>query len=45
MDEKIVKDDVVEYPDRWWYRVYAAVIAKTVLVIAVLWGFSRYFSG
>jgi hypothetical protein len=33
-----------EKPDAWWYRIYAAVIATTVLVIAALWAFSRYFS-
>jgi hypothetical protein len=34
-----------EKPDAFWYRVYAAVIVTTVLVIAALWAFSRYFSG
>ena len=33
-----------ELPDEWWYRVYWAVIATTVLVLALLWAFSRYFS-
>jgi hypothetical protein len=33
-----------ELPDEWWYRVYAAVIVTTVLVIAALWAFSRFFS-
>ena len=33
-----------EKPDAFWYRVYAAVILTTVLVIAALWAFSRYFS-
>jgi hypothetical protein len=33
-----------EKPDAWWNRVYASVIATTVLVIAALWAFSRYFS-
>ena len=34
-----------EYPDRWWYRIYILVMAFTVVVIAALWAFSRYFSG
>jgi uncharacterized BrkB/YihY/UPF0761 family membrane protein len=33
-----------ELPDDWWYRVYLGVIITTVLVIAALWAFSRYFS-
>lgn len=33
-----------EYPDAWWYRVYAAVMIVTVVVISALWAFSRYFS-
>lgn len=33
-----------ERPDHWWYRIYAAVIAVTVAVIASLWAFSEYFS-
>lgn len=33
-----------ELPDEWWHRVYAAVILTTVVVIALLWTFSRYFS-
>jgi hypothetical protein len=33
-----------EKPDAFWYRVYAAVVATTVLVITALWAFSRYFS-
>jgi len=35
---------VEELPDSWWYRVYFAVIITTILVIAGLWAFSRYFS-
>ncbi|MDQ3321062.1 MAG: hypothetical protein M3525_01200 [Acidobacteriota bacterium] len=35
---------VEELPDAWWYRVYLAVIITTVLVIAALWTFTRYFS-
>ncbi len=33
-----------EKPNAFWYRVYAAVIITTVLVIAALWMFSFYFS-
>jgi hypothetical protein len=38
------KTPSAEMPDEWWYRVYLAVIVTTVLVIAALWAFSRYFS-
>jgi hypothetical protein len=38
------KNEIVELPDSWWYRVYAAVIFTTVLVILLLWLFSEYFS-
>ena len=41
-EPEIVPTD--EYPDRWWYRIYALVMAVTVVVIAALWAFSRYFS-
>ena len=34
-----------ELPDEWWYRVYAGVIVTTIVVITLLWAFSRYFSG
>jgi len=34
-----------EKPDAFWYRVYAAVIITTILVIAALWAFSLCFSG
>jgi hypothetical protein len=34
----------VELPDSWWYKVYAAVILTTIVVITLLWAFSRYFS-
>jgi hypothetical protein len=30
--------------DSFWYRVYAAVIAVTILVISALWAFSQFFS-
>ena len=33
-----------EYPDSWWHQVYVGVVAATILVIALLWAFSRYFS-
>ncbi|MBX3282668.1 MAG: hypothetical protein KF756_09355 [Acidobacteria bacterium] len=34
----------VERPDEWWYRIYLAVIATTIVVIALLQGFTYYFS-
>ncbi len=38
-------DDVIEErPTRFWNRVYAAVILTTVVVVTLLWAFSRYFS-
>jgi hypothetical protein len=37
-------EPVVELPDEWWYKVYVAVIITTVVVISLLWAFSRYFS-
>jgi hypothetical protein len=37
-------EPVEELPDNWWYKVYAAVIVTTVVVISALWVFSRYFS-
>ncbi|CAN5773922.1 hypothetical protein BH20ACI4_BH20ACI4_30890 [soil metagenome] len=43
MNEK-KENEIVELPDAWWYRVYAAVIVTTVLVISALWAFSEYFS-
>ncbi|MCW5958791.1 MAG: hypothetical protein KIS76_01440 [Pyrinomonadaceae bacterium] len=42
-EESEVKIDK-ELPDSWWYRVYAAVAVTTVIVIALLWAFSQYFS-
>lgn len=39
------KTEVEELPDSWWYRVYFAVIITTILVISLLWAFSRYFAG
>lgn len=38
------KVPVEELPDEWWHKVYAAVIVTTVVVIGLLWAFSRYFS-
>ena len=37
-------ENVEELPDSWWYRVYLTVIITTVVVIAALGTFSRYFS-
>jgi len=37
-------EPVEELPDKWWYKVYVAVIITTVLVITALWAFSKYFS-
>lgn len=33
-----------ERPDSFWRRVYLAVGVVTVIVITLLWAFSRYFS-
>lgn len=38
------KEIVEEKPDSFWHRVYLAVVVTTVLVIAALWAFTRYFS-
>ena len=38
-------DPADELPDEWWYKVYAAVLVTTIVVITLLWAFSRYFSG
>ena len=43
-EEIIEKVEVEELPDAWWYRVYLAVIISTIIVIAALGAFSRYFS-
>ena len=37
-------EKVEELPDSWWYRIYLTVIITTVVVIAALGAFSRYFS-
>ena len=42
--DKEKENEIVELPDAWWYRVYAAVILTTILVIFALWSFSEYFS-
>lgn len=42
--ETQITEKVEEYPDDWWYRVYAGVIVTTIAVISALWAFSRYFS-
>jgi hypothetical protein len=33
-----------EKPDSFWKRVYVAVVVNTVLIVTMLWAFSRYFS-
>lgn len=33
-----------ELPDSWWYPIYVTVVATTILVIALLWAFTKYFS-
>ena len=43
-DETNLSEPVEELPDSWWYRVYFGVVINTMLVIAALWAFSRYFS-
>ena len=35
---------IEEKPDSFWNRVYLAVVVTTILVIAALWAFTRYFS-
>lgn len=35
---------VEEVPDEWWYKVYAAAIATSAVVIILLDLFTRYFS-
>ena len=41
MDEENV---TTERPDAFWRRVYIAVLVNTVVVVTLLWAFSRYFS-
>ena len=38
-------EPVEELPDDWWHKVYVGVVVTTVVVISLLWAFSRYFSG
>jgi hypothetical protein len=35
---------VEERPNAFWNRVYIAVVATTVVVVTLLWAFSKYFS-
>ena len=35
---------IAEKPDSFWHRVYLAVVVTTIIVIAALWAFTRYFS-
>ncbi|MDQ3636106.1 MAG: hypothetical protein M3405_16625 [Acidobacteriota bacterium] len=46
MNSENIKTDETknELPDSWWYRIYFVVIINTILVIAALWAFTRYFS-
>jgi hypothetical protein len=41
MDER--KKPAAEKPDVFWNKVYLAFVLTTILVIAGLWAFSRYF--
>ncbi|MGB5013756.1 MAG: hypothetical protein WBO68_06965 [Pyrinomonadaceae bacterium] len=42
MDEK--KGPSPEMPDRFWKKIYLAVVVTTIVVITALWAFSQYFS-
>lgn len=33
-----------EKPDKFWNKIYIAVVITTVIVITSMWVFSRYFS-
>jgi hypothetical protein len=33
-----------EKPDDWWYKVYVAVMVNAIVMIFLLWLFSRYFA-
>ena len=37
-------DNITEKPASFWRRVYIAVVVTTVVVVTLLWAFSRYFS-
>ena len=41
MDEN--KGPSPEMPDAFWKKVYFAVVINTIVVITLLWAFSRYF--
>lgn len=43
MENEADKVDI-EKPDAWWYKIYAAVVVTTVVVITGLWLLSQYFS-
>lgn len=43
-DEFNQKNEVEEFPDDWWYRVYLGVIISNILVIVALGTFTYYFS-
>ena len=36
--------EIKDKPDSWWYRVYAGVILTLIVVIVLLWSFSKLFS-
>ena len=38
-------DAPTEKPDAFWRKVYIAVVITTVVMVTLLWAFSRYFSG
>ena len=39
-----MKEELEGKSDAFWKRVYFAVIVNTVVVVTLLWAFSRYFS-
>jgi hypothetical protein len=39
-----MEDESKDRPDSWWYPVYGGVILTLIIVITLLWAFSRYFS-
>ena len=38
------RNENLEPDDRFWRRVYLAVIVNTFVVVTALWAFSRYFA-
>jgi hypothetical protein len=40
-DQKLISQ---ERPSTFWNRVYIAVVVTTIVVVTLLWAFSRYFS-